>query len=193
VTRRDVFLLAQYFGNTTQTSNIPKGEYWFKGLEAGDYTVREVVPMGYVQTAPVGGAHTVSISPGSSVGNLNFGNIREGEIHGTKFVDANGNGVRNVGEAGLGGVTVYLDLDNDGVLDANEPRTTTASGILGDVNNDGVVGIGDLGVMQSNMGSCDVGMDQGDLNGDGCVTRRDVFLLAQYFGNTTQTSNIRRR
>ncbi|RIK76721.1 MAG: hypothetical protein DCC68_18745 [Planctomycetota bacterium] len=139
---------------------------------------------------PIDG-HSVSLGSGDEIEGLDFGNYAlPGEIHGTKFVDANGNGVRNAGEPGLGGVTVYLDLDNDGTLDADEPRTTTASGILGDVDNDGSVGLGDVAIIQANMGSCDVGMDQGDLNADGCITRRDAFIVASLFGNTTKTSNI---
>ncbi len=36
-----------------------------------------------------------------------------GEIHGTIWYDANGNGVRDPGEPARPGVTVYLDLKQD--------------------------------------------------------------------------------
>jgi uncharacterized delta-60 repeat protein len=50
-------------------------------------------------------------------------------IAGAVFNDANGNGVRDAGEAGLGGRTVWIDLDNDKIVDSNETTTTTdASG-----------------------------------------------------------------
>ncbi|MDA1049213.1 MAG: S8 family serine peptidase [Planctomycetota bacterium] len=51
------------------------------------------------------------------------------EIQGLKFHDANGNGLRDGGEPGLAGWTIYLDLNNNGRLDAseNEPAVQTQS------------------------------------------------------------------
>jgi hypothetical protein len=40
-----------------------------------------------------------------------------GEIHGTVYVDQNGSGVHHPGDPGQPGVTVFLDLNNNGVLD----------------------------------------------------------------------------
>jgi hypothetical protein len=48
-----------------------------------------------------------------------------GSINGTKFRDDNENGIQDAGEPGLAGVTIYLDLDNDDVLDGGEPSTVT--------------------------------------------------------------------
>ncbi|HEV3082964.1 MAG TPA: Ig-like domain-containing protein, partial [Gemmataceae bacterium] len=50
-----------------------------------------------------------------------------GEIHGTIWNDANGNGVRDPGEAARPGVTVYLDLKQDGRLDPGDPSTLSAA------------------------------------------------------------------
>ena len=47
------------------------------------------------------------------------------EIHGTKWRDDNGNGIRDSGEPGIVGVTLYLDLNNNGAYDGGEPWTTT--------------------------------------------------------------------
>ncbi|MBT3201177.1 MAG: S8 family serine peptidase, partial [Phycisphaerales bacterium] len=47
------------------------------------------------------------------------------EIHGSKWSDANANGVRDEGEAGLAGWTIFLDTDVDGVLDPGELSTIT--------------------------------------------------------------------
>ena len=58
------------------------------------------------------------------------------EIHGVKFHDANGSGVRDPGEPGLAGWTMYLDLNHNGILDANEPRTVTAADNLSTPNVD---------------------------------------------------------
>ena len=58
------------------------------------------------------------------------------EIHGTKFVDVDADGLRSVGEAGLAGWTIFLDLNQDGAWDAVEPETTT--------NGDGTYSFTDL-------------------------------------------------
>ena len=44
---------------------------------------------------------------------------------GSVFNDANRNGRRDEGEAGLAGVTAWIDYDNDKQIDANEPTTTS--------------------------------------------------------------------
>lgn len=48
-------------------------------------------------------------------------------IGGTKWEDTDGNATRGEGEPSIEGVTVYLDLDDDGALDTDEPSTTTGS------------------------------------------------------------------
>src|SRR5262245_51928311 len=46
-------------------------------------------------------------------------------VAGTEFEDVNANGVRDVGEAGAAGWTVFADLDNNGVLGPGEPFAVT--------------------------------------------------------------------
>ena len=41
-------------------------------------------------------------------------------IQGTKFLDANGDGIQNNGEAGMSGVTIYIDNDLDGIDEATD-------------------------------------------------------------------------
>ena len=49
-----------------------------------------------------------------------------GEIHGTKYLDANDNGRRDSGEAGLPRWTIYVDLNRDGYFDpGSEPFDVT--------------------------------------------------------------------
>ncbi|MBP3960447.1 hypothetical protein J8F10_34910 [Gemmata sp. G18] len=54
-----------------------------------------------------------------------------GSISGTKYLDVSGNGLNKTAgtnspaDTPLAGVTIYLDLDNDGRLDAGEPETVT--------------------------------------------------------------------
>ena len=107
------------------------GEYCFKNLGPGQYIVREIIPAGYEITYPVGNAHVIYLGPGVRVDGFNFGNARpvvQGCIFtmiGCKFLDSNGNGIRDLGEIGLAGVTIYGDLNNNGILDAGEPSTVT--------------------------------------------------------------------
>ncbi|HVK14164.1 MAG TPA: SdrD B-like domain-containing protein, partial [Gemmataceae bacterium] len=48
-------------------------------------------------------------------------------VTGSAFNDADGNGVRGAGEAGIAGAVVYLDLTGDNVADAGEPAAVTAA------------------------------------------------------------------
>ncbi|MAE62839.1 MAG: hypothetical protein CMJ18_01085, partial [Phycisphaeraceae bacterium] len=74
------------------------------------------------------GAHTVVVGQGAVVNGVDFGNLElTGSISGVKFIDDDGDGVRDAGEPGLPGVVIYLDLNNNGALDTGEPRDTTDS------------------------------------------------------------------
>jgi hypothetical protein len=48
-----------------------------------------------------------------------------GCLHGQKFNDANANGAKDQGEAGIAGVTIYVDLNDNAVLDPGEPSAVT--------------------------------------------------------------------
>jgi hypothetical protein len=104
------------------------GRYSFQ-VPPGTYQVREVVPSGWSQTFPSGGFHSVSVpSPGALISGIDFGNQRiAARIEGFKFNDANGNGILDSGESGVSGVTIFLDLDDDGQFDQGEPSTVTDS------------------------------------------------------------------
>ena len=49
-------------------------------------------------------------------------------ISGTVFQDTNANGRQDTGEKGLSSWIVYLDINNDGKLDAGDVKFTTGSG-----------------------------------------------------------------
>ncbi|EMI21720.1 fibrinogen-binding protein [Rhodopirellula maiorica SM1] len=72
------------------------------------------------------GAHRVTLAVGQVLTGLDFGNQSLlGTLRGTKFEDANGNGQRDPDEGPLVGVTIYLDQNNDGILNDGERSTTT--------------------------------------------------------------------
>jgi hypothetical protein len=101
------------------------GNYSFTGLAAGTYNVVEVAQTGWVQTFP-SGTHVITVQSGQSAKGVNFGNQpASGEIHGKKWLDANGNGKQDDNEPGLPGWTIYVDQNGNGQLDANEPSTVT--------------------------------------------------------------------
>lgn len=101
-------------GGTAQTTvTDANGNFLFTNLTPGNYVLTETVPSGFTQTQP--GTATGSIpvtltAGGSSIANAfgNFRGILTGTISGAKFLDINGNGVRDPGEAGQAGVTITL-------------------------------------------------------------------------------------
>ena len=116
------------------------GNYRFTGLAAGTYQVREIQQSGFGQTFPFAqeiilddgstivrpGFHTVTVVEGEVADNFNFGNkLLTGEIRGIKWEDLNGDGIFDDDEPNLEGVTVYLDLNQNGRIDINEPNQQT--------------------------------------------------------------------
>jgi hypothetical protein len=85
------------------------GNFIFLNVAPGTYTLAETQQQGFSLTVPAANAISVTLaSGGSSIAN-EFGNFRgilTGTITGSKFNDLNGNGVRDTGEPGLGGVTI---------------------------------------------------------------------------------------
>ena len=71
------------------------------------------------------GVHVVDVR-GDMARERNFGNRpKRGEIHGTKFIDFDGDGVRGPNDRGIIGWTIFIDLNNNGRLDPSEPTTKT--------------------------------------------------------------------
>ena len=117
-----------YDAGEPTTLSDANGNYLFTAVGAGAYSVREIVPTGWMQTTI--NPASVVMSSGANLPGGDFGNFQLGQINGTKFQDTNGDGVRQAGELGLAGITVFLDTNANGVLDAGEQSTTT------DVNGD---------------------------------------------------------
>ncbi|MBX3427239.1 MAG: S8 family serine peptidase [Pirellulales bacterium] len=110
------------------------GFYVFAEVEAGTaYTVRPVLQSGWQATAPSAGSYAVNLEPGEGVLRHDFGLVLQNVIgagqnslEGIVFEDVDGDGVQApTGERGLGGVRVFLDLNENGVRDVGEPTTVT--------------------------------------------------------------------
>lgn len=111
------------------TVSASDGSWALTGLAAGTYRVRQDPEPGWRCSAPAGCAHTVDLADGDSSGGHDFGSWRPARVLGAVFDDADGDGARGPGELPRIRAVLYLDVDRDGVQDADEPLT--ASGIDG--------------------------------------------------------------
>lgn len=117
------------------------GAYSFSNLDNGQYSIEVVLPSGYLfSTKDVGADDAldsdadpltgrtaqIALSDEQPTGDLDAGLvINYGTITGRVYDDLNANGQYNDGEPARVDQTVYVDLDNDGVLDESDPRTQT--------------------------------------------------------------------
>ncbi|TWU24176.1 Dockerin type I repeat protein [Novipirellula galeiformis] len=89
----------------------------------GTYNIIAIAPTNFVPTTPASKSTTVSLS---GVAGVDFGFSKvQADITGTKFSDNDGDGFQDPGEAGIGGVYIYLDLDGDKRPDLGEPSAIT--------------------------------------------------------------------
>ncbi|MBX7168715.1 MAG: hypothetical protein K1X74_20430 [Pirellulales bacterium] len=104
------------------------GTYSFTHLPAGTYHVREIVPADQLPTPADQSHHVVTVTAAQELAGVNMGNIfRPNEVRGVKFDDLDNDHVRDPGEPGMPGVTIYIDLNRDDQLDAGEPTTVTGA------------------------------------------------------------------
>jgi hypothetical protein len=99
------------------------GTYSFTNLPQGTYRIFAAFPAGFTQSTPTPGV--IDANVGGVNPTIDFGLFRPFNLGGIKFNDANANGVRDSGEAGVAGVTIQL-FNAQGTL-LNE-TTTTANG-----------------------------------------------------------------
>ncbi|MCA9234280.1 MAG: S8 family serine peptidase [Planctomycetales bacterium] len=95
------------------------------------------LPANWQITSPEEGLDTRFAVPGDAFSGVDFaiapplnsapgvGIAQPGIVLGVVYEDANVNGSRQTGEAGVQGITVYVDVNNSGVLDAGDIQTVT--------------------------------------------------------------------
>ena len=95
------------------------------------YRIREVDQLQWRQTFPINnGANLVSLLPGETIANRNFGNTRRALVTGVKYEDSDGDGTRDALEPGVGNVRIYADYNDNGVFDvaSEDSAFTDANG-----------------------------------------------------------------
>ncbi len=114
-----------------QVTTDASGNYSLAALVSGaNYTIRQDLPAGVIQTAPSGGNGQVVALGTSDVANENFGREQTTglSIAGSVFADLNANGTQDAGEAGVSGIVVYADLNSSGNPTGQPQFTTDSSG-----------------------------------------------------------------
>ena len=104
-----------------QVQTNAQGRAAFTNLAPATYNVREVVPAGFSASTSA----VVPVTLGTQDANVTFANTPNSNITGCKFEDYNLNSYRDGNEPAIPNVTVYLDTNNNGALDAGELSTTT--------------------------------------------------------------------
>ncbi len=106
-------------GTISETVTDDQGHYWFMGLMPGAYFVVENMQDGWQQTFPEAGFHYLELESGQVIDGLNFGNWQPepGEIHGMKFYDQDGDGVKDPTEPGIPGWGIIIE-SGDFIADA---------------------------------------------------------------------------
>jgi hypothetical protein len=110
--------------STTPTNG--SGAYTFTVIP-GAYRVRLQVPSGWVQTSG-NPSDTTAPETGTNLQGGDFALFQTVTIGGTVFDDVDGGGTQDLGDSGIDNRTVFLDDNDNGILDSGESSTTTAGG-----------------------------------------------------------------
>jgi len=121
-----------YDTGEVQTTTSGTGSYLFSSVNPGSVTIRVIPQAGWTPTAPITNSRTITLRGSQNLTGVLFGQYQRQEsgITGTVFADKNKDGIRNADEPGLAGATVYLDTNNNSVLDAGEQSLFTSSDLF---------------------------------------------------------------
>ncbi len=173
------------------TTTDPDGSYLFSNLVPNTYTVVVTPPIGYTPTYDQDGTGTannatLTVAAGDIATTVDFGyrntTTAAGSIGDTVYTDTDGNGVQDVAETGIDGVTLnlvtlgiingYVDRNADSLITAGDAGTFGGYNLVGgavDISGNGSVGPEDDGTANG------IAVIDGrlDLNGDGAVDGAD--------------------
>ena len=110
--------------NEPRATTNAAGRYEIAGVRPGPVKVRIVSPTTLRDTT---GTLQTTVAAGVVAGSswVNFGASQTALITGNVFADNNASGKRDAAEGGFAGITVYLDANGNGELDADERSTMT--------------------------------------------------------------------
>ncbi len=114
----------------TTVSDV-NGDYEFTDIAPGIYTISEFSKTGWTQTTA--NPPLFDLTNINTINDVDFGNFQTMIISGTKYEDLNGNGMFDVGEPGMAGWTMELDLNNDGTVDATTVTDSSGNYIFSNV------------------------------------------------------------
>jgi protocatechuate 3,4-dioxygenase beta subunit len=123
--------------SATQTS-AADGSYSFSNLRPGTYTLTEIAPAGYLDgkdsVGSAGGTlgtdklSAITLASGTAGTNYDFAEVLPPNISGFVYLDLNDNGVMDSGEKGLAGVTITLTGTNDLGAGISQTQLTASDG-----------------------------------------------------------------
>lgn len=90
------------------------------------WTVFEVNQAGWTQTYGNNGYNGTFTTDDRFEAGIDFGNFKNFNLSGTKFEDHNGDGL-TVGDSGLGGITIFIDVNGDTISNDGAANTTTTA------------------------------------------------------------------
>ncbi len=117
-----------YVSSDVSVFTSSTGSFTFAGLGAGTYRIREVLPAGYVSTAPSTGYFNVTVAKSNVTGLLFADAPAKASVSGTVFVDFNSDGKIDGGDFGLGLWTLTLTYTSGVFKGQVVTTTTTATG-----------------------------------------------------------------
>ncbi len=112
-------------GGEPSTTAIVGGSFTLTGVRPGTATIRTVTTGAEACTTPAACAVAHVFESASSFAQ-DFGIWLPATVAGTVYDDSNASGSRAISEPGLGGRTVFDDVNNNGLRDPLEAQTTTA-------------------------------------------------------------------
>ena len=115
-------------GDIVEITDV-NGAYVFPQLFPNSYNVFVDIFPGWIQTHPDdGGGYLIRLPSGQDVGAVNFG-IRAipGSVSGTVWNDLNQDGIIDPDEPGQGGLMIYVDADKNGIVGIGEPQVRSAA------------------------------------------------------------------
>ena len=120
--------LDQNFNGVLDAGEVSKpvsstGTYHITGIDAGTYRVREVFREGWRQSFPALGYYEITLKYGETAKTQSFANTDTIVIKGKVWNDSNRDGIINNGEGGIPGWMLYIDHNNNSILDKGDDWT----------------------------------------------------------------------